>query len=37
MKMETQSREIVIFTPGMATKEKVWMILEYFRAFCGDS
>ena len=35
--MEIQDREIVIFTPGMVTKEKALRIVEYIRALCVES
>jgi len=37
MKMEIQDGEIVIFTPGMVTKEKAWRIVEYLQALCVES
>jgi hypothetical protein len=37
MKIEIQDRGIVIFTPGMVTKERAWRIVEYLRALCVES
>jgi len=35
--METQDREMVVFTPGMVTGEKAWKIVAYVRTICRKS
>lgn len=35
--MEIQDREMVVFTPGLGTKEEARKIVAYVRAFCVES
>jgi hypothetical protein len=36
MKMEILDREMMVFTPGIVTKEKAWKIVGYLQALCVE-